>query len=611
MEGPGSRQPVAGTASGHPAPQAKAAPPPAAVPLGEAPSTPQAKAVAADATKAPAQMPQVVPARPGGTPAIPARVEGAPAEFPKAALAPAGVSQAKVPQAKPEKPMAAPAISGSAVGTQAVPWGQNPAAPVGSAAPPPVAETPPASAPPKAPEIPPIPTAVVVSSGLEKAAVTHPAEEKGAPAQGDGPSSQRPPQLHEEAPAPAQGEELPPVAFAAGTLVLHNEETQATFARPAAQGETRPKQPAQLPTPAPAQAEEAPPAVLATPVLEAPFEAPEKAKTNLPKIRKKSPAKRLGVAALCLLLVAGVLAGYSLWRQSAARQAYAAGQYARVVQALDAAPWMRRANDETYRYSAGRLLLEEGDAHGALQAFEALGAYEDSPAQANHARYALAHQHMEAGALVEAHALFAQLGSYTDSANFAARIAAYQAAEATTDPLVRHEAFAALDDFLDSENKATAAAAQALEQALLLYEEGEFAAAGALFGRLPQQGQTSGYTAACALAAAPSANGLAALRALEEEGIPVGAILLSDGYIRRFLDGEWHSADGGGTFLYDYADRAFYLPDFEVSGDYMFYKGQMLPREGNIGILFGYEGYDVITLLVGDEGPFTFHRQAE
>lgn len=87
-------------------------------------------------------------------------------------------------------------------------------------------------------------------------------------------------------------------------------------------------------------------------------------------------------------------------------------------------------------YAEAAQLLESGDYEAAIAAFEALGDYEDSPAQCQTARYAYAREKMDEKAYDIARDQFLLLGDYEDSAERAGRCSELLAILAETAPRI-------------------------------------------------------------------------------------------------------------------------------------------------------------------------------
>lgn len=288
---------------------------------------------------------------------------------------------------------------------------------------------------------------------------------------------------------------------------------------------------------------------------EAPEQAPRAAtgrelySTRPAKPKKSGRVKALVAVLVVVLVLAGAFFGYSLWQSTRISEGLSAGNWQRVVAAADAAPWLKTARSQPYNYARARLLMEEGDWEGALPLLQGLGSYADSDGLILQTQYRAAESLMNSGKLNEALAAYEALGDYEDSAGVATQLRGYMEALAATDAAAQYKGFAALGAFLDSAEKAEAAAAGVYEYALSLYGAGQFEMAYETFYRLSGYRDADGYAEACNLwrgaAEGYSANEepFAALMALAGQ-LDAGPVLMSDRFFGLFLEGQWVREDG-------------------------------------------------------------------
>ena len=166
------------------------------------------------------------------------------------------------------------------------------------------------------------------------------------------------------------------------------------------------------------------------------------------------------------------------------------------------------------RYAQAVSALEAGSYAAAAESFEALGDYKDSAARAESARQLAAKQSdyekalalAEDGEYDEAARLFEALSDYENSAELSLDCR-YKAAEALAEAgqwSLAAESFEALTDYADSAERAEVCRAEAVkaayENAVALFEAGEYEQAETLFASVPDYGEAELYLKAVGIA---------------------------------------------------------------------------------------------------------------
>lgn len=316
--------------------------------------------------------------------------------------------------------------------------------------------------------------------------------------------------------------------------------------------------------------------------------------------------ERLLALALVLVIGGGVFFGYSALQARRAEAAYAAGDYENAVQRLNAAPWLRGTKPYFYGYARARALMDAGRYEESLACLRELQRLGEEPELALDGLYRLAGSLVEAGERRQALALLTELGQYRDSRQLCENIRLYESAVAQTEMAARYIAFQRLGDFLDSEQQAETAAAPLYSAALTSFEEGLFWEALTGFAQIPGHAQADTYRQACELwnSAAPQADQnreLFGQLQLLAEGVNLGKMLLSNEFLPLFLEGSWHSVDGGGFFV---GAERYSFTSIELPGrDYYFAQEGMVSSAGEAPVVqFAYLSYNEITVTVAATG---------
>lgn len=329
---------------------------------------------------------------------------------------------------------------------------------------------------------------------------------------------------------------------------------------------------------------------------------------------------RIGTAAavfILLVLIGGFLLGTHL-QQQRLTAAFNTGDYAVVLRVLRQTPWLGNGRQQERAYSEAQVLLPENP-DGALLLLDGLGEYGDSAQLATAVRYQQAEALLQQGALPESLALYQMLDNYKDSRLRCRHITAYMEAAALTDPMEQYRAFYALDGFLDSALCAERAARPLYEQAMANYTAGQVEEAEVAFVQMDGYLDAADYARACGifLQAAgqqgvgkqyeAAAGQLEALAALATK-LKLAPLLMRDPFFMPFLEGEWQSQNGRGSFTFSYG-RGYYFEGLEVRGTYYFTNGSMASLTGGPEVIFRYQEYDRITIQVGDGAVIGFERK--
>ncbi len=332
----------------------------------------------------------------------------------------------------------------------------------------------------------------------------------------------------------------------------------------------------------------------------------------LPENPPKKKGARRAVLVICLLLLLAALGvggffGYRALQANNLKTAWEAGDYAAVVSQVEAAPHLLEANQQAWQYSRARLLEQDGDVNGALALYDELGNFEDSIERARALRYAEATKALEGGDLSRATGLYTQLGNYKDSAQILEQLRLYQEAARIESPAERYLAYLDMDGFLDSAEKAEAAATEAYDIAMQDYEDSFFYLAVEGFETLGDYREAAAYLEMINVWIATSdaetaVDGIAPYA----ESLNAGPLLMSDFCFHDWLEGNWSSADGGGRFNLD--ATTFQFTAFDHRGTYTIATPDMVPANLADGPTFHFEyvSYNEIAVTPSNDGG-TYH----
>lgn len=330
--------------------------------------------------------------------------------------------------------------------------------------------------------------------------------------------------------------------------------------------------------------------------------------------RRKKSWVRPFVVVLVILLLAGGFAGYSLVQRGRADTAFAGGNYAGVVQALDAAPWMKASREAPYQYANAGLLLAEGKLDEAIVLLEPLGDFEDSQDLVLAAKYDKATLQMNSGQLRESLEAFTALGGYQDSADISAKLTAYLEAYQASDAVSQYCAFNDLGTFLDSAEKADLAAKVVYDYARELLTAEQIDLAYETFYLMQGYQDAALYAEACNLWRNASdvytGNDEAMPRLIELAAqVEIAPILMSDRFFGLFVEGDWTAEDDETMAI---TANNFSFSAYRSQGkDWAFGQRSIYNDSGTLAT-FAYRSYDEVEVTMTEDGTVrVYKRDAE
>lgn len=363
-----------------------------------------------------------------------------------------------------------------------------------------------------------------------------------------------------------------------------------------------------MPAPHQAQPPQAPPAPYPGPY------APPYGQPLPPAKKSKAPLIAVVAVAAAIVLAVGGFFGWRALQTARFDAAYADGDYAAAAALGEGSARLQATRAQPWQYSVARALEDDGAGDEAIPLYEELGDYEDSLERAASLRYAAAWGALNDAQLDAAAQQLAQLGSYRDSAELLEKIAVYQAAEQTDDPIEQVTAFRALGDFLDSAARAGDAAERVYQKALVDYADGYLYLALESFDLIKGHSDADIYLEALTLwvdadleLATPEE--VVAALAPYADAVDIGPLVMSDACLIAFLEGEWRSDDGGGRLTV--TSDTFGFSAFRHTGQYNIGSAALSPITGSGTVFaFAYVGFNQVAVTVSDDGgTYTFARQ--
>lgn len=345
--------------------------------------------------------------------------------------------------------------------------------------------------------------------------------------------------------------------------------------------------------------------------------APPAGAAATPGPKRKKWVIVLVAAAVLLVLAGGVVAAVHYFMPvNRAHAAFANGSYEEVVRIVEEAPLAASTLERHYTYARAMQLYKEGEHRQSAQLLQQLNGFEDSDEKLEEVRYSWAKQELEAGNLENALSLFEQAGGYEDSVAYVEDLEIYLWAQTRQKAVTQYRAYKGLNGFLDSEERAEALVRQVYEEALELYKQQQFAPAGEGFAAIGSYEQAEDYAALCDIAEEiiPSSMSFALEinRAAMDKiaayagGVDVGPLLMQDGMLPLYLDGDWRTA--GGEILEVSASDNSVATTLDVSGSF-YYDGNLM-RNGDtddVMMTFSYINMDEVQVEIYGQ-LFTFTR---
>ncbi|MDL2253019.1 hypothetical protein LJC49_02985 [Ruminococcaceae bacterium OttesenSCG-928-I18] len=328
--------------------------------------------------------------------------------------------------------------------------------------------------------------------------------------------------------------------------------------------------------------------------------------------QKKNRGRRVLVAVLIVLILAGGVLGYTLVQGMRADTAFEKADYDAVTRILDRTPWLKSSRQNTYDYATAVQFWQAGNYDGALEILGGLGSYADSEALAKQVKYDKGMALLQVRRVDEGRIVFEELGTYEDSAAQAERAAAYLRAEVMTDPLERYEAFSAFGEYLDARSLAQTAAQEVYDVAMRAYEAGDISGSNSLFTALGNFQDAPIYKQVCDLwlgASEEAGENRALLPQIMAYGevANLEPVLMSDRFFMVFLEGDWSSADGGGEM--QIGEDEFSAPLLPTAGRRWAFRNQSIGNESGTVATFGYLSPNEVSMTVAETGAsFTYQR---